>query len=115
MRHGHNEEFLVAMDKANQGKKGWSTPPVLLAKPVLNQQDTYYYRAFHALDLSRAVSESIGYIPLSEIVAYCQLKKISDCEFFFDVIQNIDRAYVRFIRARHSEELERYSQSKAKS
>lgn len=79
MEWGAREEFLIGISESEPAAP-------LLEKPVLDDIEKYYWRVFHDLTSSRPVSFGAGAVPISEILAYCQLYGVNNINERSDLV-----------------------------
>lgn len=79
MEWGPREEFLI-------GISGSEPAAPLLEKPELDDTERYYWLVFHDLNASRPTGFGAGPVPISEILAYCELYSISDTNERSDLV-----------------------------
>lgn len=94
MDWGEKVEFLQSIEETTG-----ETPPALANRPALNKWVLNYWAGFHLLNASRPLGPSgVGPIPLSEIVAYCEMFQVDDMderERFVTMIRALDAAYLK--------------------
>lgn len=93
MEWGPREKFLLDIS-------GETPAAPLLEKPSLDEIEQYYWRVFQELSASRAARLAVGFIPVSEIFAYCQMFGIEDQNDRSDllyIIGEMDGAYVEYM------------------
>ena len=94
------------------------TPPALRNRPRLLPWLLMYYSAFMELTHSRIVHQGgIGYIPLSEYVAYMEMVRIDDIEereLFIKMVKALDSVYVERVNADIRRRAETARQGKSK-
>lgn len=75
-------------------------PPALRDRPKLDFRQVYYYNAFQAMSSSRTAGMSGAMpIPLTEIVAYCNLfyiAQLEEREQLLRYVSSMDRVYLEF-------------------
>lgn len=60
-----------------------------------------YLDAFWILNTSRQNTFGIGYIPLTEIEAFCRMFPVLDVPSFVTIIRHMDRLFVDFQNEKH--------------
>ena len=94
MEWGKKIDFLKGLEDSGQEVLA------LKNRPFLTTWTLSYYRAFRVLQDSRPSGMGIGMIPLSEMVAYCDLYAITDLDErdrFVTMMKALDEAYVGFL------------------
>ena len=93
MQHGKNLEWYEQAEAEGERVKPLENKPELYSDLKLD------FDAFNILSTSRPVGFSYGAIPISEILAYCNMFGIDDYEErkeFIKRIKILDRAYLNF-------------------
>lgn len=98
MEWGPREEFLIGISETEPAAP-------LLEKPELDDMERYYWRVFHDLNASRPVGFGAASVPISEILAYCELYGIND------INERSDLVYI--MAEMNSEFIEHFSKKKA--
>lgn len=89
LRYGDARTLRLLHKKADRGE---ATP--LDALPELGEDEAPFWAAFWQLDVARPRGFGISGIPISEVLAYAELRGIDDLEAraeFLDMIQAMDR------------------------
>lgn len=90
---------------AKLGKQRGKMPQAIVERPELEPHELPYWDAFTTLHLSRAnTGFGPGAIPLSEIVAFCDLMQIPIGEPRAQLVQTIramDAAFIEQARTKH--------------
>lgn len=74
------------------------TPDALQRKPEYPYEHGEYLQAFELVSRGRRIGlNSVGYIPLAEIEAYCRLFEVFDVELFVRVMVELDGIFISFI------------------
>ena len=77
-------------------------------RPVLSRWVTDEYKAFSTLSTSRPQGMGgAGYIPVSEMLAYCQMagiRLIAERERFMRLMQGMDRVFMDFLKEKREKE-----------
>jgi hypothetical protein len=79
-------------------KAGVPLPPKWLDRPKIESRNRWVFEAFADLSSCRAVGFDVGQIPWSSIVSYCEYNGIYDVDSFKGIINEMDSAYLKFIR-----------------
>lgn len=98
MEWGPREKFLVEIS-------GDTPAAPLLEKPSLDEIEQYYWYVFQDLSASRAAGLASGFIPVSEIFAYCQMFGIenqNDRSDLLYVIGEMDATSVEYLNEKNS-------------
>ena len=78
-------------------EQGFPVPKAYLDKPELSPELLEYEDAFWILNTSRTIGfDAIGYIPLTEIEAFCRLFPVLDVPKMVSIIRHMDRLFVDF-------------------
>jgi len=88
---GDNLDWFISLQES--GEK----VPILEERPYIEDYAIFYWSAFNILSCSRRVGMGNSYVPLTEIIAYCDLYLIRDVEsriFLSEVITELDSFYL---------------------
>lgn len=94
MRWGAQREFLEDM-----ARRDGAEPKALSNRVEVSPVLSFYYEAFIVLSSSRTVGMATNPIPLSEMLAYCDLYGLDGDERhdFVYLIQSLDREYLNWV------------------
>lgn len=78
-------------------------PTGLIERPQLRWHNRFYLESFYVLSNSRPIGMSAGPIPVSEVLAYCQMHgdfNPSERLRFLEVIRSLDAEYMAHVNAK---------------
>jgi hypothetical protein len=91
LRWAGQDDFLAALPP---------DAPAVSGEPDLWEENADAYRAFWELCSSRSVGMSVGFIPMSEVVAWCAL---NDCEHPVALARKVRAADVVWVKWKNDE------------
>lgn len=77
-------------------RAGFPVPRQALSEPELDEHLLEMLDAFWLLNTSRQNGFDVGYIPLTEIEAFCRMFPVIDVPGFVVIIRHMDRLFVEF-------------------